>query len=205
MYIKICGLRDAGMATHAIAHGADAVGVVMSPGTPRHASIAEAEAVIGAARAASHHIDTVLVVNRMPAVEAAAIARPLGFDVLQLHGSYTHEDFRSAGAVFPRLWRATSLAKFPDLTAGEFDEERLLIDGAIPGSGEAWDLTRLNPRRVGEGWLLAGGLNPESVAQAIDAVAPWGVDVSSGVESAPGVKDPERITRFINAVRAAGA
>lgn len=205
MYIKICGLRDAAMASHAVAHGADAVGVVMSPGTPRHASIAEAEAVIGAARAANRHIDTVLVVNRMPAVEAAALAKPLGFDVLQLHGTYIHSDFASASAVFPRLWRATSLARFPDLVAGEFGEERLLIDGAIPGSGEAWDLTRLDPRRVGDGWILAGGLDPDSVAGAITAVTPWGVDVSSGVESAPGVKDPDRITRFINAARAAGA
>lgn len=200
MYVKICGLRDPDHASHAISSGADAVGVVMSPRSSRHASTAEAAAVVAAAGAAGA-VDTVLVVNRMPADEAAVIARDLGFAVLQLHGNYSPADFRAAEQILPRVWRATSLADDPGLRAGAFGEERLLVDGATPGSGATWDLTALGDAELGSDWLLAGGLSPENVAAAITAVRPGGVDVSSGVESAPGVKDPELISRFIAAAR----
>ncbi|MBL3700265.1 phosphoribosylanthranilate isomerase [Leucobacter luti] len=207
MYVKICGLRDAAMTEHAIAAGADAVGVVMSPASPRHATPEEAIAVVAAARAAAasagRPVDTALVVNRMPAEEAARLARTLGFDVLQLHGSYTAADFAAARALIPRVWRATSLAADPELRAGARGEERLLVDGALPGSGETWDLSPVAPERLGDDWLLAGGLDATTVGAAIAAVSPGGVDVSSGVESAPGVKDPERITAFIAAARRA--
>lgn len=205
MYVKICGLRDAAHGTLAVTLGADAIGVVMSEGSPRNATPEEARAVIAAARAATSTretgIDTVLVVSRTPAQEAAELARDLGFDVLQLHGRYTHADISAAREVLPRVWRAASLAHFPELRAGEFGEERLLVDGAVPGSGETWDLSQLEPVRLGSSWLLAGGLTPANVAAAIDAARPGGVDVSSGIESAPGVKDPELIRQFIAAAR----
>lgn len=212
MYVKICGLRDASMARHAVSSGADAVGVVMSPRSPRHATAEQAAEVVAAVRdrareAGAAPIDTVLVVNRMPAPEAAGTALELGFDVLQLHGSYTADDVAAAGALLPRIWRATSLQRHPELRAGDFGEERLLVDGATPGSGETWDLSPLGPasparERLGDGWILAGGLDPRNVAAAIAATRPWGVDVSSGVEREPGVKDPELISRFIHAARA---
>jgi phosphoribosylanthranilate isomerase len=202
MYVKICGLRDTTMAAHSVAAGADALGVVMSPRSPRHATPAQAAEVIAAARASDREIDVALVVNRMPALEAAETARDLGFDVLQLHGSYAAADFAAAREILPRVWRATSLAQHPGLRSGEFGEERLLVDGAFPGSGEAWDLSLIDGERLGRGWLLAGGLDPDHVADAIAASRPAGVDVSSGVERAPGEKDPELITRFIRAARA---
>lgn len=207
MYVKICGLRDAAMTRHAVTTGADAVGVVMSPRSSRHATQDQAAAVVAAARDGDRAVDTVLVVNRMAAREAAEIARALGFDVLQLHGSYGADDVAAAQEVLPRVWRATSLERHPGLRAGEFGEERLLVDGATPGSGEAWDLALLGAaspvrRRLGDGWILAGGLDPQNVAAAIIATSPWGVDVSSGVERAPGEKDPELIARFIDAARA---
>ena len=212
MYVKICGLRDAGTARHAVSSGADAVGVVMSPRSPRHATPEQAAEVVASVReqdpgSGAARVDTVLVVNRMTAREAAETALQLGFDVLQLHGSYTADDFATARALIPRVWRATSLERHADLSAGEFGEERLLVDGAVPGSGEAWDLSLLRPEsparaRLGDGWILAGGLDPQNVAAAIATTRPWGVDVSSGVEGAPGVKDPELITRFIGAARA---
>ncbi|UOQ58472.1 phosphoribosylanthranilate isomerase [Leucobacter allii] len=209
MYLKICGLRDPAHAAHAARLGADAVGVVMSPRSPRHANRTEAAAVIAAARAEAPAIDTALVVNTLPAAEAAALAAELGFDVLQLHGPYDAADFADARRILPRIWRATSLASEPDLRAGDRAEERLLLDGATPGSGETWDVRPLGSdpalrARIGDGWILAGGLSPENVAEAVSHARPWGVDVSSGVESAPGVKDPGRIARFIAAARAAG-
>lgn len=203
MYVKICGLRDAATAAHAARLGANAVGVVMAPGSPRDATVDQARAVIAAARAARPDIDTVLVVRSMPAATAAGLAAKLGFDVVQLHGAYTAEDFAEAAAIHPRIWRATSLAKHPSLVAGEFGEERLLVDGAAAGSGEPWDLGLIEQASLGREWILAGGLSPDTVAAAITAARPAGVDVSSGVESVPGVKSLELITRFIAAARGA--
>lgn len=223
MYVKICGLRDAAMSAHAAAHGADAIGVVMSERSPRHATSAQAAEVRAAAKSVRADIDTVLVVNTLAARDAAAIASDLGFDVLQLHGGYERADFDAARELIPRVWRATSLTQVPELRAGEMGEEHLLLDGVSPGSGETWDLRTLvdHSRRhatgqdaadvdhrnalpaplLGDGWILAGGLNPENVAAAIAAARPWGVDVSSGVEQAPGEKDPARIQHFIAAAR----
>lgn len=203
MYVKICGLRDAVTARHAIDAGADAVGVVMSDGSPRNATDDEARAVVTAAREQRGSVDTVLVVRGMDAVTAAERARDLGFDVLQLHGDYSSEDFAQAAAIHPRIWRATSLASHPNLHAGEFAEERLLVDSAVPGSGELWDRSAVHGAQLGNDWLLAGGLTPTNVAQAIADTHPAGVDVSSGVESSPGVKDLELITQFIEAARSA--
>ena len=207
MYVKICGLREPDHARSAAALGANAVGVVMSPGTPRDASSDEARAVIAAARSASTSIDTVLVVNTLPAADAAAAAIALGFDVLQLHGAYSADDVAAARAILPRVWRATSLSRFPGLRAGELGEERLLLDGSAPGSGQTWDISQLNDdtelrQRIGSDWLLAGGLSPENVARSIAAARPGGVDVSSGVECAPGIKDLTLIADFISAARA---
>ncbi|MFV0433093.1 MAG: phosphoribosylanthranilate isomerase [Leucobacter sp.] len=206
MYIKVCGLRDAAMTSHAISCGADAVGVVMSEPSPRHATPEQAAEVVRAAKRANPAVDTVLVVNRMSATQAAETARDLGFDVLQLHSSkYTRGDFDAALAIHPRVWRAVSLAKFPRLRAGEYGEERTLVDGADPGSGEPWDLSMIDAADLGDGWILAGGLDPANVADAIAQTAAWGVDVSSGVEGSPGAKDPELIARFVSAARSAVA
>ncbi|WP_141885882.1 phosphoribosylanthranilate isomerase [Leucobacter komagatae] len=203
MYVKICGLRAPEHATTAALAGADAVGVVMSDRSPRHATEAQALAVIAAAKAARPAVDTVLVVREMGATEAAETASRLGFDVLQLHGGYTAEEFAAAAAVHPRVWRAASLATTPNLRAGDYGEERLLVDGAAAGSGEAWDLGLIAGAELGDDWLLAGGLDPENVAPAIRAALPGGVDVSSGVEVAPGLKSGDLIEQFIAAARAA--
>ncbi|KAF5293300.1 hypothetical protein FQR65_LT20097 [Abscondita terminalis] len=200
MYVKICGLRDAATALHAIAHGADAIGVVMSPSSPRHASAAQAAAVIEAA-AVTQPVDTVLVVNRMPAAEAARTAARLGFDVLQLHGGYDRAEFEAAKNLFPRVWRATSLEHSPEVYAGEFGEERLLLDGSSPGSGTPWDLSRIGPQsptreRLGDTWLLAGGLTPENVAAAIARFTRPVLTFQAASSPPPASKTPSGSRRF---------
>ena len=198
MFVKICGISDAETARVAIEAGADAVGLIMSEPSPRNVSIDAAQAVVDAAagRALS-----VLVVREMPVTQAIDIATQLGVDVLQLHGSYGPADFTRATTKFPRVWRAGSLLTSPNIRAGEYGEELLLLDGARAGSGEVWDLSRINRDQLGERWLLAGGLSPTNVAKAIRTAQPWGVDVSSGVERAPGVKDHEKIIDFIQQAR----
>lgn len=203
LYVKICGMRDPDLTKLAVDLGANAIGVVMSVGTPRHASDDEARAVIAAAKAARASVDTVLVVNNMAAGEAAQRAVALGFDVLQLHGRYSAADFAAAEMIVPRVWRAASLAHFPTIVPDEFGEERLLLDGADPGSGARWSFADRSPSEFGDHWLLAGGLSPDNVAGAVAQLSPAGVDVSSGVESAPGIKDAELIARFIAAARGA--
>lgn len=195
MYVKICGLRTAEHARVAVEAGAHAVGVVMNRSSVRRASDEQARVVV---EAVDGHADTVLVVNDLPAVEAARTAVRLGFDVLQLHGpAYAPEDFAAARAVMPRLWRATSLELDPPLEVGALGEEVLLLDAPRPGSGTRWDLSELAERAPQGRWMVAGGLAPGNVAEAVAAVHPWGVDVSSGVESAPGEKDAELIRAFV--------
>ena len=198
MFVKVCGVASVEMARVAVDAGADAVGVVMAAGSPRNLSFADAARVVASVRDA---VDTVLVVRHVPAAEAAEVALRLGVSVLQLHGSYTRHDFAAARGRFGRLWRATSLAADPDLEVGAWGEEALLLDAPTPGSGERWDVADLGARRPTGRWLLAGGLTPDNVADAVRAARPWGVDVSSGVESAPGVKDADLVRAFVAAAR----
>lgn len=202
MYVKVCGLDSVGNARVAVDAGADAIGVVMSPKSPRHLELDTAAEIVAEVR---DEVDTVLVVREMDAEEAARTAARLGVSILQMHGRrYGRDDFARARAAFERIWRATSLADDPDLTVGAWGEERLLLDAPAAGSGERWELSALTDRRPDGEWLLAGGLTPQNVAEAIGVARPWGVDVSSGVESSPGVKDPRLIEAFVANARAAG-
>lgn len=200
MYVKVCGLSDVASVEVALAAGADAVGVVMHPASPRHVDEATAREVVAAAAG----LDTVLVVKHTPAAEAARTAVRIGASVLQLHNAaYGPDDFAAALEVLPRVWRATSLEPGTDVRVGAYGEELLLLDAPVPGAGEQWDLSALEGRRPEGRWLLAGGLSPDNVAEAVVRARPSGVDVSSGVESAPGVKDHDRIRAFVAAARSA--
>ncbi|MCF8611565.1 phosphoribosylanthranilate isomerase [Gordonia sp. HY285] len=201
MYVKVCGLTDPATVDVAVDAGADAIGVVMNRTSARAVDAETARTII---ERTGGRVDTVLVVNDMLAVDAAHIAADLGFSVLQLHGRYAADDFAAAAAVLPRLWRATSLANDPPLQVGAYGEESLLLDAPRPGSGERWDLSVLTDRGVTGRWLLAGGLTAGNVADAVAQASPWGVDVSSGVESAPGVKDHTAVRAFVVNAKAAG-
>lgn len=197
MYVKVCGLDTPESARVAVEAGADAIGVVMSARSPRNITVERAREVL----AAVPGVDRVLVTNDLNVDDAVKRAQQVGANVLQLHGTYSANDFAHATALFPRVWRATALTAETPLTTGAYGEELLLLDAPVPGSGERWDLSSLDGNAPEGRWLLAGGLNPDNVAAAIAEARPWGVDVSSGVESAPGVKDHARIRAFIAAAR----
>lgn len=201
VYVKVCGLDTTLSARVAVEAGADAIGVVMAQGSPRDLTSEVAAVIVDAVRA---EVDTVLVVKDVPVQQAVDAALRLGVDVLQLHGSYDRTDFAGARERFERVWRATSLDDDTDLRVGAWDEELLLLDAPRAGSGQRWDLGALEQRRPDGNWVLAGGLTPDNVAEAIRLTEPWGVDVSSGVEGARGVKDHDAIRAFVAAARAAG-
>ena len=197
--VKICGLDTVEHARVAVEAGADFIGVVMNSSSPRARTESEAAAIVGAVR---NEVDTVLVVNDLEATEAARLALRTGASILQLHGPrYDAAAFAAARAIVPRVWRATSLAEHPSLRVGALGEEALLLDAPRPGSGATWDLASLDTERPDGPWLLAGGLDPDNVADAVRLARPWGVDVSSGVEAGRGIKDPARLRAFIAAAR----
>lgn len=200
--MKICGLTSVESVDVAIEAGADAIGVVMNRTSKRRLEFGAAAEIFAQA---DRRVDTVLVVDDMSSIDAAEMAVALGASVLQLHGGYTNDDFTAALAIAPRVWRANAMKKNPDLTVGAFGEEALLLDATKPGSGERWDLSALGARKPEGKWILAGGLDPDNVTEAIRAVQPWGVDVSSGVESSPGVKDLQKIRDFVAAARSVTA
>ncbi|MGW8761016.1 phosphoribosylanthranilate isomerase [Streptomyces sp. NPDC055815] len=203
MFVKVCGLGTAADIDVAVAAGADAVGLVSSGTSVRGL---DRERAVRLAAHVPPGVLSVLVVNDTPAPEAARLAGELGVGALQLHGTaYQEQDFAAAAGIFPRLWRATSLSDRPDTRVGAYGEEVLLLDSPRAGSGEPWDLSLLETARPEGTWLLAGGLNPGNVGEAIDRARPWGVDVSSGVESAPGVKDHDLIRTFVAVAKQAVA
>ncbi|MGO1545134.1 MAG: phosphoribosylanthranilate isomerase [Gulosibacter sp.] len=196
MFVKICGLKTIGDVNAVKEAGADAMGVVLSSTSPRAVSIDHARQLVAAG---GDTLTTVVVVHDLTIDEAIDAAQNIGVDVLQLH-DYSEADTRRAVAVDGlQVWRATSASRGP-AEVGAFGEDALLLDSNTPGSGVPWDLSSLATRPEGH-WLLAGGLNPENVAEAVATAAPWGVDVSSGVEATRGIKDHERIRRFVAAAR----
>lgn len=204
MLVKICGLSTAASARVAVTAGAGAIGVVMSPRSPRHVTPAQALDVVDAARAANPAVLTVLVTAELAVADAVREALAAGVDAVQLHGPrYRRADLASVAAAGLVPWRAVSLADDPTPVVGAHGEDVLLLDAPVPGSGETWDLTLLGEHRPEGRWLLAGGLTPANVADAVRAVRPWGVDVSSGVESSRGVKDDGLVRAFVEAALAA--
>lgn len=150
--------------------------------------------------------ESVLVVRGIPAGDAVKLALEWGFTTLQLHGDYTAAEVAravtlSAGKL--GLWIAGTPAELRkrygalETIPERYGVQRLLLDAPHPGSGANWDYTALQDTPLPASWILAGGLTPANVSEAIRVARPGGVDVSSGVEKAPGVKSLPLITDFL--------
>lgn len=192
--IKICGLRHPEAVAAAVAAGADAVGFVFAE-SPRRVTVDEA------ARLAEDLPDEVVTVAVLHHPDLALVDAVL--DGLQPHFLQTdNDDFQTIHLRGPSrpLPVFRSNRPLPERLPG-----LLLYEGPVSGSGRVgdWETARRLARETRV--VLAGGLDPDNVAAALGRVRPYAVDVSSGVESAPGFKDPERIHRFVTAVRDAGA
>lgn len=192
VFVKICGLRDGATVEAAVAAGANAVGFVFAA-SPREVSVDEA---IAAAANVPDNVRRVAVM-RHPAPEAwDAVRNGFAPDVLQTDA----EDFA-------RLDVPAGIEKWPVFREGgesvPNDAGTFVFEGPSSGTGETVNWEQAAALSKGRQMILAGGLDAANVPQAIATVRPWGVDVSSGVESAPGEKDANRIRRFISAARAA--
>lgn len=201
--IKICGITREQDALAAAACGADAIGLVFYPPSPRAVSAQQAAAIVAVL---PPFITVVGLFVDEPAVQVKRILQQVPLDLLQFHGDET----AAFCAQFDRPWiKALRVKTDSDITAAclEFGSGRgLLLDawqeGAPGGTGKTFDWQLASGSLPGN-IILAGGLHPDNVARAMDAVRPAAVDVSGGVEAAPGIKDAEKISNFIAAVRAA--
>jgi phosphoribosylanthranilate isomerase len=201
MFVKICGITRLEDAHAAIVHGADAVGFVFWPGSPRAMTAREVRTIVDALPAETVRVG--VFVNQ-PAEAVNDAAEVAGLTHVQLHGDETP---LYATAIARPIIKATSLENGApgEHTRGWPGEMTWLVDAHDPGrrggTGHRanWDAAAEFARthRV----LLAGGLTPENVATAIAHVNPFGIDVSSGVERQPGIKDPGRIAAFLAAVK----
>jgi phosphoribosylanthranilate isomerase len=203
--VKICGLTRPEDAECAAAAGASYLGVVFAGG-PRRVSFVKAADVV----AASRGVPVLGVFGDQSVEEILSLARDIQLSGAQLHGPYSRNDaarLRSAGLIVWRVLRITSFADFDRLVEISLDAETVLVEPRVPhvdgGSGVALDLTlavEARNRLAGVQMALAGGLTSGTVGATVALVRPDVADVSSGVESLPGIKDHEKIARFLEAV-----
>nr|WP_285597371.1 phosphoribosylanthranilate isomerase [Kineosporia sp. NBRC 101731] len=208
--MKICGLRDLPSARVAVDAGADAIGFVYHPASPRHVEPAQIRSMVDALMVDARGdvpVETVLVVRGRPIEEVLRVARESGVRTVQFHGGEPDADLQQAVDAGFTVMRALSLAEYvaggssggtsrPPGGRGTFIDARLLLDAPEPGQGQLMEVPdrALLPRTP---WILAGGLGVDNVRAQIESLRPDGVDVSSGVESARGVKDHAKIRQFI--------
>ena len=206
--IKICGLtREADLAAAAAA-GADAIGFVLYAKSPRHVSLARAAAL---ARALPPFVTPVCLFVNPSAAEVAAACEALPSAVLQFHGDETPADCDAAGRPYLRAIRMAPGLDLLDSCLSFPDAQALLLDAPVDGYGGGgkvfdWSLIPPSlPADVRSRLVLSGGLNPANVIDGVLHARPFAVDVSSGVESAKGIKDAALMRRFCAAVREADA
>lgn len=201
--VKICGITRVSDAVAAAEAGADAIGLVFYPPSPRNVDLARAAEI---ARALPPFVTTVALFVNADRDAIARVVDEIGVDLLQFHGD---EDPSFCGQ-HGRPW-LRALRMRPDLDllaeAGRFGQARgLLLDAYQPGlpggTGETFDWGRV-PADLARRVIVAGGLDPGNVGTAVRSLRPYAVDVSGGVEAEKGVKDPVKIRAFINEVRRA--
>jgi len=197
MFLKICGLTNQGDAVHAAAAGATALGVVFAPSSPRCISPDRARDIVEAVPAT---VPVVGVFVNAPLEEIVAVVAHTGIRIVQLHGE---EPESYAAALKMPLLRAAGV----DAVLDAWPTATLLLDAGSSvergGTGRRVDWDRAAAVARQRRTVLAGGLTPDNVAEAIATVKPFGVDVSSGVEASPGRKDRDKVSRFLENAREA--
>jgi phosphoribosylanthranilate isomerase len=204
--VKICGIKTEAALDAAIEAGADYAGFVFYPRSPRNITLDDAATLV---RHANGRVQTVALTVNASDDDIAAIMATVRPDFLQLHGE---EDVERVGAIKEasqaKIIKAVKVGAPEDLSRSHafeavadiilFDAPARLLPNALPGgNGIAFDWTLLRSNAVRQNFMLSGGLNPDNLREAIDISGTRSVDVSSGVEIAPGQKSPELIRRFV--------
>jgi len=204
--IKFCGFTRPGDVRLACELGADAIGFVFAAGSSRRVAAEEARAM---RQALAPLVDAVALFMDNPVDEVREVVRQVRPSLLQFHGNEDDAFCRAFGVPYLKaIPMGGELAdqhpsalhtRYPGAAGFLFDSH---AKGSSGGSGKTFDWTRI-PVGVQKPFVLAGGITPENVFEAILATLPWGVDVSSGIESAPGLKDGDKMRHFVEEVRRA--
>lgn len=206
--VKVCGITRVEDAELAADLGAWAIGFILWPGSARHV---EEPVAAGIERRVRRRVQTVGVFVNPTLDEVGHAVDNIGLTHVQLHGdegpSFCQAVAQRTGARVIKALRIRSGADMRDLE--RFHTDLHLLDAAAHGqrggTGRTWDWQLAAQRRSKVPVLLSGGLTPDNVADGIDAVRPWAVDVASGIEAEPGIKDPGKVEAFIAAATDAGA
>jgi len=200
--VKVCGVTTVEQAVACVELGVDAIGVNLVPASPRRVDEAAARAI---AQAVGDRTLVVAVIADLPVDAMRALLQRTGAGCIQLHGAESPDD---VAAVLPHAYKAVGIAGPEDVARAEaMPGDYVMVDAKVPGSlggtGHTFDWSLVAGLAKTRRLVLAGGLRPENVAAAVAAVGPWCVDVASGVESSPGVKDMGKVEAFLREARRA--
>lgn len=201
MFVKVCGTTSEEDALLAVAMGADAVGFVFAPSTRQIAPSVAADIV----KRLPPEVVTVGVFRDHAPERVVEIVNAAGLKGAQLHGRETAEQSKWIRRRVPMVIKAFAAGDGSVRDALDYGADVVLLDAPSPGSGQVfdWRLAEGVPDRCR--LMLAGGLTPDNVAEAIVQVRPWGVDAVSGLEATPGHKDPRKVRAFVANAKAAEA
>ncbi len=201
--IKICGITRSEDALAAVTAGADAIGLVFYPPSPRNVSIDQAATI---AADLPPFVTTVGLFVNAEADWISQVVREVGIDLIQFHGDECADYCSSHDRPWIRALRMKEGLNLGEQMAVFANARGVLLDAYRPGipggTGETFDWSRI-PATLTQPIILAGGLRPDNVADAVRQVKPYAVDVSGGVESSPGIKDADKIHRFVAQARQA--
>ena len=199
--VKICGITRVEDALAAAAAGADAIGLVFYAKSPRAVDIEQARAILAALPPFVTSVGLFVDAERS---ELERILASVPLDLLQFHGDESVQQCEAFGRPYIKALRvkagddiAAQVARYPSAQGILLDA---YVEGVPGGTGEAFDWS-LIPQALSKPLILAGGLRPDNVAEAVSRVRPYAVDVSGGVEASKGVKDVEKVDAFIRAAR----
>jgi phosphoribosylanthranilate isomerase len=199
VFVKICGITNEEDALLAVAMGADAVGFIFAP-SKRQVAAAVARDI---ARRLPPEIMTIGVFRDESPKRVVDVVHSAGLRGAQLHGHETPEQTRWVKARVPFVVQGFTAGDPALARADDYGADAVLVDSPTPGSGQMFDWSLAEGAPIGRRVIMAGGLTPTNVADAIEQVRPWGVDVATGVEVEPGRKDARKVRDFVRNARAA--